>query len=229
MVMKMKTAVVLTILLTALLATAQRANHQMPWKGDGHFAQMITMHHQMGVQMNTVCEQKAKHDELKQLCKKMAEGQQRDIEKLKAIPGLDSDMSGGMNTQSGHDMSSMQHGDIQQHKAGDMSTMRQNQMKNDPNTAKMHKEGMAMHTNLESATGDKFDAMFLKNMSKHHQQAIMMSQQCQSNAKSDELKQLCTEMASNQEQESQQLRALLQQWYPTQATGSASDSHSHQH
>jgi uncharacterized protein (DUF305 family) len=217
------------ILLTALLATAQRASQQLPWKGDGHFAQMITMHHQMGVQMNTACEQKAKHDELKQLCKKMAEGQQRDIEKLKAIPGLDSEMSGGMKAQSGHDMSSMQHGEMQQHKAGDMSTMQQEHMKNDPDMAKMHQEGMAMHTNLESATGDKFDAMFLKNMSKHHQQAIMMSQQCQSNAKSDELKQLCTEMASNQEQENQQLRALLQQWYPTQAAGTTSDSHSHQH
>ena len=227
--MKMKIVVMSSILLIALLATAQNPHHQMPWKGDGHFAQMTTMHHQMGIQMTTECEQKAKHDELKQLCKKMSEEQQRDIEKLKAIPGLDSGISGGMEAQSGHDMSSMQHGDMQQHKAGDMSTMQQDHMKGDPDMAKMHKEGMAMHSNLESATGDQFDALFLKDMSKHHQQAIMMSQQCQGNAKSAELKQLCTEMASNQEQENQQMRAWLQQWYPKEDASSTADSHSHQH
>jgi uncharacterized protein (DUF305 family) len=207
-------------LCSGVLAVAEpQGKHHMTWKGDDQFAKQISMHHQMGVQMNEMCQQKATRDELKHFCKRMAEGQQRDLQKLKTIPGLKvSETVEEMHQQkqqghAEHDRSKIKHGEAD---------------RMDADTAKMHKEGMSMHSKLESASAEKFQSMFLRNMAKHHERAIMMSEQCEANSKNDQLKQLCSEMKSSQEQEKTQLEGWLQQWYPGQAN-TRQDSQPHRH
>lgn len=196
-------ALILGAALTAVAQSSQQQQNsqQMTWKGDSDFASKMSMHHRMGIAMNGMCEKKAARTDLKHLCSKMAEGQERDIAKLQAIPSVKIDPP--HHAAAGHDP---HHG-----MAG---TQSDSAKKMDPERARMHQEGMSMHEQMTQASGEKFDAEFLKNMSKHHEQAIMMSQQCEQKSQSGELKKLCSEMKTTQQAERKEMSTMLSRWYP---------------
>lgn len=64
-----------------------------------------------------------------------------------------------------------------------------------------------------SANGQKFEQSFLQSFPQHHQSAIDMAQLCTEKAKHPELKQMCQQMISSQQQEKQQMDSWLQSWY----------------
>jgi uncharacterized protein (DUF305 family) len=49
-----------------------------------HFLDMMSHHHQHGIEMANVCETKAQHSELKQLCSKMAADQKRETDQMES-------------------------------------------------------------------------------------------------------------------------------------------------
>lgn len=62
-------------------------------------------------------------------------------------------------------------------------------------------------------SGKQFETRFLKNMIDHHAMAVHMAQACSTRAEHGELRQLCEEMKTMQQQEIAQMQTWLQSWY----------------
>lgn len=181
------------LLAMALVGTAMAMAVHDPaakWEGDSAFAEKTRMHHQMGIEMAESCQQKASHDELKQLCQKSSQDQRQDLERLgRLVPSSSSDDHSAHMSQKG------------QTKAND-------------DKAKMHSKGMKMMQEIEAKTGDQYDKMFIMHTIKHHQQMIDMASACEKNSQNGELKSFCSELRSKQSAEKQELARMQSQWYP---------------
>ena len=59
----------------------------------------------------------------------------------------------------------------------------------------------------------QFEIKFLKDMIDHHAMAVHMTQVCSTRAEHEELRQLCEEMKTMQQQEIVQMQSWLQSWY----------------
>lgn len=66
---------------------------------------------------------------------------------------------------------------------------------------------------LKTLEGDAFDELFLMTMAQHHQQGISEGKLCSRSAQKDELKSLCTEMATKQSEERKKLMDWHHQWF----------------
>lgn len=86
-----------------------------------------------------------------------------------------------------------------------------------------HKQDMAK---LNAASGEQFDREFLMSMTKHHQQGQPEMKRCTTRAGHQELKQLCTKMAGEQQKENGQMQQWQRAWFGA-AGKAASGSHSH--
>lgn len=83
-----------------------------------------------------------------------------------------------------------------------------------------------MITNLESKTGDDYDASFIRNMIAHHQAAIDMARLSATNAKHDEIKKLSGDIISAQDAEITQMKLWQKQWgYDTTPSMEMNNSH----
>lgn len=71
---------------------------------------------------------------------------------------------------------------------------------------------MTMSEELQGLTGEAFDKKFLESMVIHHKDAMDMSRSAQTNARSQEVKDLARSIISNQQQEIDQMKAWQIEW-----------------
>lgn len=70
----------------------------------------------------------------------------------------------------------------------------------------MHKKHMS---ELNAATGEKFDHAFLMAMTQHHRDGLPEMKSCQAKAIHQELKQLCGKMFADQQTEIRQMQGMM--------------------
>lgn len=167
---------------------------------DLRFIDMTTMHHEMGLKMNRLAEQKAQNAGLKAKARDMARTQQRDIDALTqlrarlypdapkhqmgSLSGRDKDLAGGQGT-SGHTASGHRPGDPStgRKEAGGMETM------------------MAQIDRLEKMSGEEFDREFAKDMIRHHEMQIQMSERALEQAKHEEVRDIAKATLTSHKQD----------------------------
>jgi uncharacterized protein (DUF305 family) len=100
--------------------------------------------------------------------------------------------------------------DSQQAEIAQMQTWRQQWFPDVPPTGGM---GMMDHMTVSEDSHKPFDQRFIEAMIPHHQSAIDMARDAESQAKRPEIKQLAGNIITAQEQEIAQMKGWLQQWY----------------
>lgn len=138
------------------------------------FMANMSDHHAGGVMMGAMCEEKAVHQELKDLCHEMAKTQTAEIAQMK----------GWLKNWYGVDYE-----------------------------AKVRPESMKQMEELNKLSGAAFEVMFMKMLSMHHADAIMMSAECLQMSFHKELDQLCMKMIQGQLDEVKKLKQWLCDWY----------------
>lgn len=145
----------------------------MPY--DLHFIDMMTMHHQEGIEMAQMAQTKAVNPRVKALADRIVTDQQMDIAELQ---GHRNHWYAGKPTMDPGVMSSMMQG--------------------------MHPGMMSMEDTrrkLLAAQGAAFDRLFLETMIHHHQMAVDMSKQARTKAKHAEIKEIARRTAVKQQAE----------------------------
>ena len=88
--------------------------------------------------------------------------------------------------------------------------------------------GMQMSVqNLQSKTGDAYDAAFITEMIAHHEGAVAMAKLSATNAKHDEIKKLSTAIITAQEKEIAEMKQWQQDWGYSAQTDSMEHGASH--
>ncbi len=64
-----------------------------------------------------------------------------------------------------------------------------------------------------TASAERYEIKFMKDMIEHHQMALMMAGECQERATHEELKEMCRTMEADQAAEIRQMRTWLHAWY----------------
>ena len=149
---------------------------------DRLFIANMIAHHQGAVDMATLAQQRAAHQELKQLATAIVTDQSREIEQLLAWQ-----RQWGYPPTSGANMV--------EHSAMGMSD-----------------EMARMGSELAGTTGDEFDRAFLELMIEHHRSAIAMAQPGASNAHHEEIKQLSGAITAAQSNEITRMQQWQRDW-----------------
>ena len=145
---------------------------------DLHYVDMTLMHHEQGVEMARLAEQKGRSAQVKAFAKKTAAEQEKDTKELQRYrdtwyggrPQLDhAQMMAHMKDTAGHKGMQMDHG------------------------ADLEK--------LRAAAGAAFDRLFLDTMIGHHRMAIEMSKEAAAKAEHAELKSFAGRVAAKQQAE----------------------------
>jgi uncharacterized protein (DUF305 family) len=179
-------AILVTVALAIAGALAQHpAGHgakmaDQPY--DLHYIDMLIEHHQMGIDMATMAQNKASHAELKDLATKMVGEQQKDQDQLKKW--RDEWYAG--KPKSDHMK---------------MPGMKMSGMKMPMDMSK-----------LEAASGNDFDVMFLDMIIPHHQMAIDMSKDALKKAQHAQLKTFARTTIDKQQKEKAQLSKWRAAW-----------------
>jgi uncharacterized protein (DUF305 family) len=160
-------------------------NMQMSGGTDLQFLDMMLMHHADGVKMAQTGVDKAQNAGVKALAKKMADGQQKDIEEMQKM--RDSHFSGQPKQE--------------------MMTVKRREMTMEM-MMKMAEEDLRK---LEAASGTEFDRTFLDVFLKHHQMAIDMSREEVSKGKTADVKKKAREIISKQTKEMSEMKRLKAQ------------------
>jgi uncharacterized protein (DUF305 family) len=137
------------------------------------FVTMMLQHHQDGIEMARIAEQKATTADVKSLAKKIREGHPREAQEMKPFA------EGTAATPQG--TSGQQH---QAHAAEHQAHMQ---------------ESKNAIERVRKASGKAVDQAFLDEMAKHHQMAIQMTQQTK--FETARLKQMADKMVANQTKE----------------------------
>lgn len=136
------------------------ANMEDPKAVEPHFLQMMTDHHQQGVEMAKMAKQKASTKEVKSMSEQIIKDQTKEIAQLQSW---------------------------------------KNKWYKDVD-AKMDMPKMDM-TSLENAKGKEFDTAFLEMMSKHHQDAISMTEKVSDKLQHKEVKNFASKTIEKQKSE----------------------------
>jgi uncharacterized protein (DUF305 family) len=148
----------------------------MPY--DLHYIDMTIMHHEQGVEMARLAEQKGTDARVKAFAKKTGDDQQRDLMVLR-----------GHRQHWYSDRAPMDHSQMMGH----MQSMPGHQnMKMDPE-ADMQK--------LQAAEGRAFDRLFLDTMTHHHMMAVSMSKEATTKAEHKEIKDIARTTVTKQQGE----------------------------
>lgn len=148
----------------------------MPY--DLHYIDMTIMHHEQGVEMSRLAQQKGADARVKALAKKTADDQQRDIAVLRGHrqhwysdrPHMDhAQMMSHLQSMPGHKNMQMDHGD-------DMAK-------------------------LQAAEGRAFDRLFLDTMTHHHKMMVDMSKEAATKAEHAEIKEFARKTVAKQQGE----------------------------
>jgi LPXTG-motif cell wall-anchored protein len=81
----------------------------------------------------------------------------------------------------------------------------------------MMQDGEQMMSQLNAASGADFEMMFMQMMIEHHTTAIQEATPCVQRAEHQELKTLCQNIISSQQQEIAEMETWLAQWYNVSA------------
>ena len=169
----------------------QHSGHQMagmPY--DLHYIDMTIMHHQQGVDMARLAEEKAASARVKAFAKKTGDDQQKDIEELRGHrqhwysdrPEMDhSQMMAHMDMMPAKDKAMMQ--DMMHHSQEDMDKLR-------------------------AAEGAAFDRLFLDTMTHHHKMAVDMSRDAVAKAEHKEIKDFARKTITKQQGEIAEMNRL---------------------
>ncbi len=159
---------------------------------DLHYIDMMIEHHQMGIDMAKMAQNKASHAELKDFATKMVEDEQKDTDQLKKWRD---EWYAGKPKSDHMNMPGMSKSDHAKMKG--MSGMKMQQMD-------MGK--------LEAASGNQFDLMFIDMIVPHHQMAIDMSQDALKKAEHAQLKTFARATVDKQQKEKAQLSKWRAAW-----------------
>lgn len=146
-----------------------------------YIANMIA-HHEGAIEMATIAQSNAKHNELKDLASKIIASQKPEVDQM-----LNWQKEWGYPSTSGADM--------QDHSAMGMMNMM-----------------TVTNEELKKSAGDDFDATFINLMIKHHQEAIDMSLPGPNNALHQEVKNLAQTIVSTQSKEVEQMKQWKIDW-----------------
>lgn len=145
---------------------------------DLHYIDMTLMHHEQGVEMARLAEQKALNAQVKAFAKKTAADQERDTKVLQRYR----DTWYGGRPQTDH---------------AQMTAHQGMQMDHGADLAK-----------LRAATGAAFDRLFLDTMAHHHQMAIDMSKEARQKAEHAEIRQFAAKTVAKQQAEVAEMNRL---------------------
>lgn len=156
---------------------------EMPY--DLHYIDMTIMHHEQGVEMARLAEEKGADARVKAFARRTAGDQQRDIAVLRghrqqwyaARPLLD-------------------HAQMMEH------------MRAMPGHGNMKMDPEADMAKLRAAEGRAFDRLFLDTMTHHHQMALDTSKEAQRKAEHAELRQFATKAVAKQQAEIAEMKRL---------------------
>ena len=157
----------------------QMAN--MPY--DLHYIDMTIMHHQQGIEMSRLAEQKGQNARVKAFAKKTGDDQQRDMAELR-----------GHRQHWYSDQPEMDHSQMMSH--AEMMPAKDKAMMQD--MMQHSEEDMAK---LQAAEGAAFDRLFLDTMTHHHQMAIDMSKDAVAKAEHREIKDFARKTITKQQGE----------------------------
>ena len=129
-------------------ATEQRSGKAATHMSEQEFVPMMLQHHQDGIEMARIAEQKATSSEVKALARKIREGQERESREMKPFASQ-ADTPRGTTGQAPHQP---------QHQAH------------------MQASKQAIER-VRTATGKAVDIAFLEEMAKHHEMAIRMTKE----------------------------------------------------
>ena len=142
---------------------------------DAPFASMMVKHHQDGIEMARVEEERGASASVKALAARIRQAQEKDVPELKTHAGRNPGPTG---TSGGADHAQM-----------------------------MEQQSQAMMARLKSESGPGLDHVFLEEMSKHHEQAISMTEGAK--LQDPDLKKLAQRMLAGQRQELAELKKQL--------------------
>jgi uncharacterized protein (DUF305 family) len=184
-------AVALTV--GALAAGAKAQDHsghaaggqagEMPF--DLHYIDMTLMHHEHGVEMARLAEEKGRSAQVKAFARKTAADQQKETKELQRY--RDTWYAG---------RPQMDHAQMTAH------------MRNMPGHGKMKMDPEADTAKLRAATGAAFDRLFLDTMTRHHQMAIEMSKEAATKAEHAELKSFARRVVTKQQAEGAEMKRI---------------------
>lgn len=177
-------AVVLTVGASAAAALAQHHTSHTGYGQAGgvpydlHYIDMTLMHHEQGVEMARLAEQKALNAQVKAFATKTAAGHERDTRELQRYR----DTWYGGRPQTDH---------------AQMTAHQSMQMDHGADPAE-----------LRAATGAAFDRLFLDTMAHHHQMAIDMSKEARQKAEHAEIRQFAAKAVARQQAEVAEMNRL---------------------
>ena len=181
----------------------QQAGHtghgQMAY--DLHFIDMTIMHHEQGVEMSRLAQEKGADARVKALAKKTADDQQRDIAVLRGHR---------QHWYSNHPQ--MDHAQMMAH------------MQSMPGHQNMKMDPQADMAKLQAAEGREFDRLFLDTMTHHHKMMVDMTKEATTKAEHAEIKEFARKTAAKQQgeiAEMNRLRASLGGARPTTTKAAA--------
>ena len=152
---------------------------------DVEFLDMMTMHHQQGVEMARMAETKGQLPRLKEFAQRTIADQQQDIQKMQ---------------------------DTRSRFYADVSKADKMRMPGKPMTmAMMERMSQTDMQKLEAASGAEFDRLFLTTFIKHHQMAIDMSRHELKGGQQQEVKDMARETIAKQTKDIGEMREMLRQ------------------
>lgn len=170
---------------------------------DLRFLDMTAMHHEMGLKMAQLAEQKAENEELKAKATKMTQEQREEIQQLDQLRSrLYPDapkrepmggMMGGMGSMPGHGTSG-EKGAGHEHAGQPQGTTGME-------PGRMRSDMMGQMNRLEKLDGAEFDRTFAEMMIRHHQMNVRMVERALEEAKHDEVRELARETLTRQKKD----------------------------
>lgn len=152
---------------------------------DLHFIDMMTMHHQHGIEMARLAEEKGENPRVKAFATKTREDQEKDIAELQ-----------------GH----------REHWYKDQPKAEHQMSEGVAGPGKGHEEmqkKMEMHMNdLKANSGHGFDHQFVDLMAHHHKEGIAMAREATLKAEHAEIKTFAKNMIAKQQKETEELNQI---------------------
>ncbi len=164
---------------------AQSLNQLRGREFEIRFLKDMIMHHQSAVDMAKLAQKNTKRTELNEMSDNIISAQNKEIAQMKTWLSDWYQEDSSMGTMNG-----MDHGMGK----GSMAKM----------DASMHK--------LHKSSDKAFDLLFLREMIKHHQDGVDMSEMVSERAEHSELKDLAANIIKDQSREIQQMKAWQKEW-----------------
>jgi uncharacterized protein (DUF305 family) len=163
-----------------------------------HYIDHTIMHHENGIEMAKLAEEKSQNARVKAFARKTAEDQQKDIVELRSH---------------------------RQHWYAGRAQMDHSQMM-EPMKGEANGKGMKMDPRqdiekLRAASGSNFDRLFLNTMIKHHKMAIMMSREAEQKAPHAEIKEFARQTVTKQNGEIAEMNRIKASLGDSSATKSS--------